>query len=213
MRHIRGKLTYANVMATVAVFIALGGASYAAVKLPKNSVGAKQIRKGAVTPAKLSPASMSTLRGPQGATGPAGPAGPKGEAGLLGSPSSLFRRATYEGKVPTAQVTELASLSFTPAKSGEALVLARGFCDVELEEPNHAEASVWIGRNGNESQRGFESGRLRVPVGKPGDIQGYGYTAEKAIQVTAGATESIGVFGLGNTPDFCSGSVTVIAIF
>lgn len=41
MHRIRGKLTYANVMATIAVFIALGGASYAAIKLPKNSVGAE----------------------------------------------------------------------------------------------------------------------------------------------------------------------------
>ncbi len=49
----RPKLTYANVMATIAVFIALGGASYAALKLPKNSVGAKQLKKNAVTAAKI----------------------------------------------------------------------------------------------------------------------------------------------------------------
>ena len=39
--------TYANVMATVAVFIALGGTSYA-LTLPRNSVGAAQIRARAV---------------------------------------------------------------------------------------------------------------------------------------------------------------------
>jgi hypothetical protein len=49
----RPKLTYANVMATIAVFLALGGASYAALKLPKNSVGTKQIKKNAVTTAKI----------------------------------------------------------------------------------------------------------------------------------------------------------------
>jgi hypothetical protein len=49
----RPKLSYANVMATIAVFIALGGASYAALKLPKNSVGAKQLKKNAVTGAKV----------------------------------------------------------------------------------------------------------------------------------------------------------------
>ncbi len=53
MKTIKGKLTYANVMATVAVFIALGGASYAALKLPKNSVGTKQIRNSAITAAKI----------------------------------------------------------------------------------------------------------------------------------------------------------------
>ena len=35
-------------MATIAVFVALGGGAYAAVKLPKNSVGPKQIAKNAV---------------------------------------------------------------------------------------------------------------------------------------------------------------------
>ena len=38
---------------TIAVFVALGGASYAATKLPKNSVGSKQIKKDAVTAAKI----------------------------------------------------------------------------------------------------------------------------------------------------------------
>jgi len=49
----RPRLTYANVMATIAVFVALGGVSYAAMKLPKNSVGSKQIKKNAVVGAKI----------------------------------------------------------------------------------------------------------------------------------------------------------------
>ena len=43
----------ANVIAYVALFVALGGTSYAAVSLPKNSVGTTQLRNGAVTPTKL----------------------------------------------------------------------------------------------------------------------------------------------------------------
>ena len=50
---IRPRLTYANVVATLALFIALGGASYAAINLPKNSVGSKQLKKNAVTGAKI----------------------------------------------------------------------------------------------------------------------------------------------------------------
>src|SRR6187397_57460 len=53
IERIRARLTYANVMATIAVFIALGGASYAALKLPKNSVGTRQLKKKAVTTAKI----------------------------------------------------------------------------------------------------------------------------------------------------------------
>jgi len=48
----RFRLTYANVIASLALFVALGGSSYAAIKLPAGSVGAKQLRTGAVTSAK-----------------------------------------------------------------------------------------------------------------------------------------------------------------
>jgi hypothetical protein len=41
------------VVACIALTVALGGTSYAAIKLPKNSVGAKQLKKNAVTAAKL----------------------------------------------------------------------------------------------------------------------------------------------------------------
>ena len=53
MGKIRTRLTFANVVSCLALFIALGGASYAAIKLPKNSVGTKQLRKNAVTKAKI----------------------------------------------------------------------------------------------------------------------------------------------------------------
>ncbi len=45
---LRGRVTYANVVATLALFIALGGTSVAAIQLGKNSVKAKQIAPGAV---------------------------------------------------------------------------------------------------------------------------------------------------------------------
>ncbi len=48
MRISRPKLNYANVIATIALFVALGGAAVAA-GLPKNSVGPKQLKRGAVT--------------------------------------------------------------------------------------------------------------------------------------------------------------------
>ena len=54
MRRARGKLTYANVIATLALFIALGGATaIAASQLGKNSVGTKQLKKNSVTTAKI----------------------------------------------------------------------------------------------------------------------------------------------------------------
>lgn len=85
IRRLAGRLTYANVTATLALFIALGGVSWAAVTLPRNSVGTTQLRAGAVrsTDVKdrslqlrdLSTRARSSLRGQAGPAGPAGPAG------------------------------------------------------------------------------------------------------------------------------------------
>lgn len=44
----RSHLTFANVVSLIALFVALGGTGYAAITLPKNSVGPKQIKKNAV---------------------------------------------------------------------------------------------------------------------------------------------------------------------
>ncbi len=54
MINIQKHLTYANITATLALFIALGmGSAYAAQQLAPKSVGAKQLRPGAVTADKL----------------------------------------------------------------------------------------------------------------------------------------------------------------
>jgi len=53
VRHKRFGATYANVTATLALFIALGGGAYAATALPRNSVGPKQLKKNAVVRAKI----------------------------------------------------------------------------------------------------------------------------------------------------------------
>ena len=78
---LRKHLTYANVLATACLFVVLGGGAYAATQLPKNSVGAKQLKKGAVTPAKISKQARKQLRGNAGPAGPSG-AGPAFEATL-----------------------------------------------------------------------------------------------------------------------------------
>jgi hypothetical protein len=91
-----------NVVAYLALFVALGGTSYAAFSLPKNSVGTKQLRNGAVTGSKVKahslnakdfktgqlPAGSQGLQGAAGAQGPQGPQGPQGLQGLQGVPGS-----------------------------------------------------------------------------------------------------------------------------
>jgi len=54
LNQIRKRLTYANVMSSIAVFLILGGATaVAAGQLGKNTVGSKQLKKNAVTAAKI----------------------------------------------------------------------------------------------------------------------------------------------------------------
>jgi hypothetical protein len=53
-------LSYSNVVSTICLFILLGGGAYAAVKLPKNSVGTKQLKKNAVKGSKVADGSLTS---------------------------------------------------------------------------------------------------------------------------------------------------------
>jgi len=95
----------AMIVAIAALFVALGGTSYAAVTLPRDSVGTAQIKNRAVTQTKIAKTTLAYLHGrrgargsqgaagatgPTGPTGPAGPAGPQGIAGLPGPVSVSY---------------------------------------------------------------------------------------------------------------------------
>ena len=103
----------AMVVALIALFVALGGSTYAAVILPTNSVGTKQLKNGAVTASKIGkdavtstnvkdgsllatdfragqlPAGQQGPQGPQGIQGPQGPQGPQGLQGLPGTSKTV----------------------------------------------------------------------------------------------------------------------------
>lgn len=93
-RRIRSRLSYANVASTLALFVTLGGVSYAATALPSNSVGTSQLQNRAVTASKLAADVVTTrkvkdgsLRAQDFAQGqlPAGPTGPQGAKGDPGA--------------------------------------------------------------------------------------------------------------------------------
>ena len=52
----------ALVVALIALFVALGGTSYAALTLPKDSVGTKQLKDGAVTAAKINSSAAGAVK-------------------------------------------------------------------------------------------------------------------------------------------------------
>jgi hypothetical protein len=144
MKRLCGGLSYANVVSTICLFLILGGGAALAANLvlPKNSVGPKQLKKGAVTPAKLSAGAKKTITGPQGPPGAQGLRGPqgdkgdrgaRGEQGIPGEPGGLlaalpsgetergaygFASTRFDGGgsafTPGAEVSYPVPLTFTP---------------------------------------------------------------------------------------------------
>jgi hypothetical protein len=111
MKTLRSKLTYANVMVTILAFAVLaGGTAYAATQLPKNSVGAKQLKKGAVKPGKLSRSAKAALAGATGPVGPRGPEGARGPQGSSAQPLAIDATAT---SVPVDESTHAIALTGT----------------------------------------------------------------------------------------------------
>lgn len=94
-------------IALLALFIALGGTSYAAVNLPANSVGTKQLRSKAVTPAKVHPRTVRLFKGQKGDPGSdAQFNGASAGGDLTGAyPSPFFRPAEGWHDVPEAQTS------------------------------------------------------------------------------------------------------------
>ena len=82
-----------NVVAYLALFVALGGTSYAAIRLPANSVGASQIKTNAVRSVDVKNSSLlaadfragQLAAGPRGATGLQGAPGRNGTNGTNGT--------------------------------------------------------------------------------------------------------------------------------
>ena len=122
---LRSHLTYANVTATVAVFLALGGGAYAATALPRDSVGRAQLRDHAVSRSKLAARAVGARQldrravtlsrlskrvrtrlkrhaaaGPQGTMGDRGPRGPAG-ADALGARRIRFDVAAVSSPAPS----------------------------------------------------------------------------------------------------------------
>ena len=250
----RSRLSYANVMATIAVFIALGGVGYAAINIPAGSVGSKEIKNGAIKgidvqaqSLKLSdfdkPGALKGERGPRGpvgdtgkkgakgATGPRGATGVAGASGAAGatgatgpegsvsSPSDLFRTNNFSNVAPGASPgATMTTVTFTPAKSGNALVRARGDCTIARPATGVNHVALLIGTNASEALSNAPPGgaggiRLGGPEGDAFDF--LGWTAERVMPVTAGTPTTIGLFGIemsGSVPD-CSGTLTVEAVF
>jgi hypothetical protein len=141
----------AMVIAALALLVALAGTGYAAVTLPANSVGPRQLQNNAVTTSKVknhsllkvdfAPGQVSTgPRGPvgppgppgsAGARGPTGPAGPSGTAAtkwaLVGRDGNFV--AGSPGIVVVSAGPGQYYVNFGSAVTGHAIVVSPAFRD------------------------------------------------------------------------------------
>lgn len=116
---------FANVTSVLALVVALGGTSYAAVQLPKNSVGSKQIKTGAVLSAEVRNGSLRVAdfksrerRKLKGAPGTARAYGVISSSGTLVAARSKNVTARALGSLGGFYcVTPTATSGINPAKS------------------------------------------------------------------------------------------------
>jgi hypothetical protein len=138
LRRVRSQLNYANVMATVAVFLALGGGAYAAASAPRNSVTSTSIRNGQVKRQDLGrrAVSNSKLLGSAVSTGKI--------ANNAVNNSKLAADSVSTTKVLDGAITtpKLADLSVTTGKLADLSVTTGKLADSSVTEPKLAPNSV-----------------------------------------------------------------------
>jgi hypothetical protein len=213
MQFLRKRLTYANVMSTLAVFLVVaGGSALAANQLAKNSVGTKQLKNNAVTAAKIKNNAVSGGKIANGAV-----SGSKLGGGAVGasnlaansvtgaaiadnavSGTKIANGAVTEGKLGAGAVTEskLANDSVTGAKVKD---LSLTGADIQQGTLNQVKAAnvygVTFAETGtgspkiiNASDPGIKSGGcfLVCSVEFPRDVSECSYTA--ASSFTAGGS-------------------------
>jgi hypothetical protein len=196
VRSPKPRLTYANVVSTLCLFVLLGGGAYAASKLPKDSVGPKQLKADAVTSDKVKDGDLlaADFKAGQLPAGLAGPAGPTGQAGPTGptGPSTGAASGVLSGNYPSpglsSTIDKLIPVALFTFDGGAG---ATGVALPVTDEVHRAPLT------GAPTYTRTSQGRYDVTL--PG--LGYLYTDNAAICTTAGNE----VFGVGSD----SGKLTI----
>lgn len=133
--------TPGTVIACVALFVALGGGAYAAIRLAPHSVGYRELRRNSVTSGKVRdhsllardfrggqiPAGATGPQGLKGDTGAKGDAGPKGDSGAKGDTGATGPTAgfvAYDGTLNTPATTAVISSPVTLPTAGKLSITA-----------------------------------------------------------------------------------------
>jgi len=160
----------AMVVACIALAVALGGTGYAAIKLPRNSVGTQQLRKDAVVASKLSARSV----GPQKLQN-----------------NAVTARVVKDNQLTGAKIAESTLAQVPSAKSADNAALAGGNAVkrfVTTVAPDAAQATV-LDLNGITITLACPSGNVALRANN---------TSGEAAQVEfRGFGEGAGAFGDG----------------
>jgi hypothetical protein len=114
-RRARPRLTYANVVATLALFVALGGASaFAASQIGKNTIGSRQLKSKAVTTGKLAPNAVNGTKVANGS--------------LTGEDIKLSVLGTVPSATNAANAGNATTVAGHGASCPPATTLIRGIC-------------------------------------------------------------------------------------
>jgi hypothetical protein len=178
MKRFLPRLTYANVIASLALFIALGGAAVAA-GLPKNSVGPNQIKKGAVTARAIRKQAVTTGKiKPRAVT-----AGKLGANAVL--PGNLGSGIISASKIAAGAVTaeKIANNVVTTNKLNNKAVTAAKIAEKGVATGNIADGAVTVAKLANGAVT-----KEKLAAGLIGNVE----------TLKTGQTER-GVFSLGGT--------------
>jgi hypothetical protein len=142
LRQLRARLTYANVMASIAVFLAMSGGAYA-LTIPRNSVGTRQLRERAVTRSKVATGAIAStqvrdrsLRARDFLRSDL-PAGPRGASGATGARGSTGSRGSTGARGATGARGESA---LDPLPTGRTI---HGVVGANLHSPSNDATNDW----------------------------------------------------------------------
>lgn len=166
MKRFLPRLTYANVVSTLCLFLLVGGASaFAATKLVKNSVGATQIKKNAVVTAKIKNAAVTNSKIANNAV----------------TSAKIADAAVTNSKLADAAVTssKLANNAVTSSKLSDKAVTTGKITDSAVTNPKLAANAVTTGKIADGEVRATDLGTI--------------VTARNTVQVDPAAAATVDV--------------------
>lgn len=141
MKQIRKRLTYANVMSSLAVFLVLGGGAALAAGLGKNTVGTKQLKKEAVNAAKIKAGAVNGSKVQDGSL-----TGSDLNLGTIGTVPSATKAttATSADSAKTAETAKTATTATTATTAGKLGRLTTVRADFEVKSGAGEKASETV---------------------------------------------------------------------